>query len=168
MKSGLKVIPTRGALPGGAIHPARVIAAMQADKKTRGGHHGLCCLKIATAIRAASKLEEEMLVQVLRECAVAAVQPETRKGAANEFRIEAEFPERARGRSGRKEAAAHVREMFGRIAPRYDLLNHLLSLDIDKVWRRRCQAIQRNPAQSGRAYLIIRGTGDLALAFRKA
>jgi demethylmenaquinone methyltransferase/2-methoxy-6-polyprenyl-1,4-benzoquinol methylase len=59
--------------------------------------------------------------------------------------------------------------MFGRIAPRYDLLNHLLSLDIDKVWRRRVakrfSAILHNPA--ARVLDLCCGTGDLALAFRK-
>src|SRR5579863_9982814 len=67
------------------------------------------------------------------------------------------------------EASAHVREMFGRIAPRYDLLNHLLSLDVDKVWRRRVarrfSAMLDNPA--ARVLDLCCGTGDLALAFRK-
>lgn len=36
-----------------------------------------------------------------------------------------------------EEKAAHVRRMFSSIAPRYDLLNHLLSLNIDRLWRRR-------------------------------
>ncbi|HWX38191.1 MAG TPA: bifunctional demethylmenaquinone methyltransferase/2-methoxy-6-polyprenyl-1,4-benzoquinol methylase UbiE [Candidatus Sulfotelmatobacter sp.] len=76
---------------------------------------------------------------------------------------------RPEGIRDEREAAAHVREMFGRIAPRYDLLNHLLSLDIDKVWRRRVakrfSAILRDP--SARVLDLCCGTGDLALAFRK-
>ncbi len=35
------------------------------------------------------------------------------------------------------ERAAAVRRMFGAVAPRYDFLNHLLSLNIDRRWRRR-------------------------------
>ncbi len=68
------------------------------------------------------------------------------------------------------EAAAHVREMFGRIAPRYDLLNHLLSLDIDKVWRRRVarrfSAVLHDA--NARVLDLCCGTGDLAFSFRRA
>ena len=76
---------------------------------------------------------------------------------------------RPEGVRDEREAAAHVREMFGRIAPRYDLLNHLLSLDIDKIWRRRVakrfSAILHNPA--ARVLDLCCGTGDQAFAFRK-
>jgi demethylmenaquinone methyltransferase/2-methoxy-6-polyprenyl-1,4-benzoquinol methylase len=76
---------------------------------------------------------------------------------------------RPEGIRDEREAAANVREMFGRIAPRYDLLNHLLSLDIDKVWRRRVairfSAILHNPV--ARVLDLCCGTGDQALAFRK-
>lgn len=76
---------------------------------------------------------------------------------------------RPEGVRDEREAAAHVREMFGRIAPRYDLLNHLLSLDVDKLWRRRVarrfRATLQNPA--ARVLDLCCGTGDLALAFRR-
>ena len=86
--------------------------------------------------------------------------------SASESGVSGTQPEGARDE---REAAAQVREMFGRIAPRYDLLNHLLSLDVDKVWRRRVArrftAILHNPA--ARALDLCCGTGDLALAFRR-
>ena len=86
--------------------------------------------------------------------------------AASESGVPGTRPEGVRDE---REAAAHVREMFGRIAPRYDLLNHLLSLDIDKIWRRRVakrfSAVLHNPA--ARVLDLCCGTGDLALAFRK-
>jgi len=76
---------------------------------------------------------------------------------------------RPEGVRSETEAAAHVREMFGRIAPRYDLLNHLLSLDIDKLWRRRVargfSAVLHDPHAS--VLDLCCGTGDLAFAFRK-
>ncbi len=63
-------------------------------------------------------------------------------------------------------AAAWVRAMFGRIAPRYDLLNHLLSLNIDSHWRAgtvgRVAAILARP--EARVLDVACGTGDLMLA----
>jgi demethylmenaquinone methyltransferase/2-methoxy-6-polyprenyl-1,4-benzoquinol methylase len=76
---------------------------------------------------------------------------------------------RPEGVTNETEAATQVREMFGRIAPRYDLLNHLLSLDIDKIWRRRVarefSTILGNP--DARILDLCCGTGDLAFTFRK-
>jgi demethylmenaquinone methyltransferase/2-methoxy-6-polyprenyl-1,4-benzoquinol methylase len=76
---------------------------------------------------------------------------------------------RPEGVTGESEAATHVREMFGRIAPRYDLLNHLLSLDIDKLWRRRVArkfaSVLRDP--QAKVLDLCCGTGDLAFAFRR-
>src|SRR3954463_9247188 len=64
---------------------------------------------------------------------------------------------------------AYVRAIFSEIAPRYDLLNHLLSFNIDRVWRRRALralAWQRSP--SG-AYLdLCAGTLDVSLALSRA
>jgi demethylmenaquinone methyltransferase/2-methoxy-6-polyprenyl-1,4-benzoquinol methylase len=76
---------------------------------------------------------------------------------------------RPEGARDETEAAAHVREMFGRIAPRYDLLNHLLSLDIDKLWRRRVAKCFRAVLRDSNARVLdlCCGTGDLAFAFRR-
>jgi demethylmenaquinone methyltransferase / 2-methoxy-6-polyprenyl-1,4-benzoquinol methylase len=57
----------------------------------------------------------------------------------------------------------YVREMFSAIAPRYDLLNHLLSLNIDRRWRR--QAVDRlgwERRASGAFLDACAGTLDLA------
>ena len=57
--------------------------------------------------------------------------------------------------------------MFGSIARRYDLLNHLLSLNIDKSWRKfTTRTVAPVP---GEAVLdCCTGTGDLALAYDRA
>ena len=41
------------------------------------------------------------------------------------------------GARSEQEAATWVRSMFGRVAHRYDLANHLLSFNIDRLWRAR-------------------------------
>jgi demethylmenaquinone methyltransferase / 2-methoxy-6-polyprenyl-1,4-benzoquinol methylase len=64
-----------------------------------------------------------------------------------------------------KGKAAQVREMFGEIAPRYDFLNHALSLNIDKRWRRfvisKVSDVLNRPGAS--ALDLCCGTADLAL-----
>ena len=55
-----------------------------------------------------------------------------------------------------------VREMFDNIAPKYDLLNHTLSMSIDRVWRRRVVGEVRR-AKPGRILDVATGTGDLAI-----
>jgi demethylmenaquinone methyltransferase/2-methoxy-6-polyprenyl-1,4-benzoquinol methylase len=75
-------------------------------------------------------------------------------------------PEGARDES---EAAARVREMFSRIAPRYDLLNHLLSFSFDRVWRRRTAKRFRHmlAREDARVLDLCCGTGDLAMALAR-
>ncbi len=60
-------------------------------------------------------------------------------------------------------SGSRVREMFRQIAPRYDRMNHLLSLNIDRYWRRR--AVRKlDLVPSFPALDVCTGTGDLALA----
>lgn len=75
-------------------------------------------------------------------------------------------PEGARSES---EASRKVREMFTQIAPRYDLLNHLLSAQLDRVWRartaRRLRGILARP--DALVLDLCCGTGDLAFSFSR-
>jgi demethylmenaquinone methyltransferase/2-methoxy-6-polyprenyl-1,4-benzoquinol methylase len=73
------------------------------------------------------------------------------------------------GASDRDSAARAVREMFTAIAPRYDLLNHLLSANVDKLWWRRtarrfAEILARPDA---RVLDLCCGTGDMAFALRR-
>jgi demethylmenaquinone methyltransferase / 2-methoxy-6-polyprenyl-1,4-benzoquinol methylase len=62
------------------------------------------------------------------------------------------------------EHAGRVREMFSGIAKRYDLLNHLLSGNVDKRWRRIVATRVRDKLSgSARVLDVACGTGDLAL-----
>lgn len=64
------------------------------------------------------------------------------------------------------DASRRVREMFTQIAPRYDLLNHILSLEMDRIWRARTAKILRPILQRSDAKVLdlCCGTGDLAFA----
>jgi demethylmenaquinone methyltransferase / 2-methoxy-6-polyprenyl-1,4-benzoquinol methylase len=73
------------------------------------------------------------------------------------------------GASNEAEASRKVREMFTRIAPRYDLLNHLLSAQMDKRWRARAAEALRPILQNPQAVALdlCCGTGDLAFTLAK-
>ncbi len=76
---------------------------------------------------------------------------------------------RPEGAVTEEDASKKVREMFTRIAPRYDLLNHLLSLQFDRLWRARA-ARRLRPVLSRPGALVLDlccGTGDLALALAR-
>jgi demethylmenaquinone methyltransferase/2-methoxy-6-polyprenyl-1,4-benzoquinol methylase len=68
------------------------------------------------------------------------------------------------------EASRKVREMFTQIAPSYDSLNHILSLQIDRLWRARTAKLLRPILQRPDALVLdlCCGTGDLALALRSS
>ena len=73
-----------------------------------------------------------------------------------------------RAAAGGEEKRAYVRTIFSEIAPRYDLLNHLLSLNVDKGWRRRAIAalgVARRP--DGRYVDLCAGTLDVGAAITR-
>jgi demethylmenaquinone methyltransferase/2-methoxy-6-polyprenyl-1,4-benzoquinol methylase len=60
-----------------------------------------------------------------------------------------------------------VQRMFGEIAPSYDRMNHLLSLNVDRYWR--WWTVRKLAPTPGEPILdVCTGTGDLALAFHRA
>jgi demethylmenaquinone methyltransferase/2-methoxy-6-polyprenyl-1,4-benzoquinol methylase len=77
---------------------------------------------------------------------------------------------RPEGAVSEADASSKIREMFTQIAPRYDLLNHLLSLQLDRLWRvrtaRRLKFILDRP--DALVLDLCCGTGDLAFALARA
>jgi demethylmenaquinone methyltransferase/2-methoxy-6-polyprenyl-1,4-benzoquinol methylase len=73
------------------------------------------------------------------------------------------------GASDPASAARAVREMFTSIAPRYDLLNHVLSFNVDRLWWRRAARSFASilARQDARVLDLCCGTGDMALALRR-
>jgi demethylmenaquinone methyltransferase/2-methoxy-6-polyprenyl-1,4-benzoquinol methylase len=73
---------------------------------------------------------------------------------------------RPAGTSDEQSSAAAVQQMFNSIAPRYDLLNHVLSMNIDRLWWwRTARRFKRVLARPEAAVLdICCGTGDMTLA----
>src|SRR5947208_11054494 len=73
------------------------------------------------------------------------------------------------GARNEQEATRWVRGMFGRVAGRYDLANHLLSMNIDRYWR--AHTVRRLRPNLDRADArvldICCGTGDLLLELSK-
>ena len=76
---------------------------------------------------------------------------------------------RPEGARSEAEASEKVREMFLEIAPRYDMLNHLLSFELDRVWRRRAARhlgpVFHHPGT--RVLDLCCGTGDLAIELQR-
>ncbi|HWR37038.1 MAG TPA: ubiquinone/menaquinone biosynthesis methyltransferase [Clostridia bacterium] len=76
---------------------------------------------------------------------------------------------RPAGAQDSQAASAAVREMFSTIAPRYDMLNHVLSMNVDRLWwwrtARRFRGILSR--RDARVLDLCCGTGDMAFALHK-
>lgn len=73
------------------------------------------------------------------------------------------------GARDQQSAARAVRDMFTSIAPRYDLLNHVLSCNVDRLWWRRTAGMFRHILSRSDARILdlCCGTGDMAFALRR-
>jgi demethylmenaquinone methyltransferase / 2-methoxy-6-polyprenyl-1,4-benzoquinol methylase len=73
------------------------------------------------------------------------------------------------GAADERSAAQAVRQMFDEISPRYDLLNHVLSMNVDRLWWWRTARAFRSILQKPGAHALdlCCGTGDMARALRK-
>ena len=73
------------------------------------------------------------------------------------------------GTTDRNSAARAVRDMFTSIAPRYDLLNHVLSFNVDRVWWRQAARTFRHilSRPGSRVLDLCCGTGDMSFALSK-
>jgi demethylmenaquinone methyltransferase/2-methoxy-6-polyprenyl-1,4-benzoquinol methylase len=73
------------------------------------------------------------------------------------------------GARDQQSAARAVREMFTSIAPRYDLLNHVLSFNVDRMWWRRTARTFREilVRPDARILDLCCGTGDMTFALRR-
>jgi demethylmenaquinone methyltransferase/2-methoxy-6-polyprenyl-1,4-benzoquinol methylase len=65
-----------------------------------------------------------------------------------------------------KNKKEQVKEMFDAIAPKYDFLNHALSLQIDKYWRSKLVKFLR-PCKPMSLLDVAAGTGDMSIALAK-
>lgn len=84
---------------------------------------------------------------------------------------------RPEGAQTEADAGHKVREMFTQIAPRYDLLNHLLSLQLDRVWRARAarhlgkifaaRGAERDAGLKRHVLDLCCGTADLGIALNR-
>ena len=72
------------------------------------------------------------------------------------------------GATDERSAARAVEQMFDDIAPRYDLLNHTLSMNVDRLWWRRAARTFRHVLErrDARVLDLCAGTGDMAVALR--
>lgn len=69
---------------------------------------------------------------------------------------------------GLDKSNARIRTMFGKIAPYYDMLNHMLSLNIDRSWRAKTVKLVPPLIGQGPILDLCTGSGDLALAYQHA
>ena len=148
-----------GPLPPLKLRAAKVVAATGGDKKNVGGVRRFV---LPVGIGDAGVVEDVTPAEM--EAAV-----RLHAGAGAERGFDADYRCKAAGAEDEASAAQAVRQMFDSIAPRYDLLNHVLSANVDRLWwRRTARRFRTVLARPEAAVLdICCGTGDMTMALLK-
>jgi hypothetical protein len=150
-----------GPLPPLKLRAAKVVAATGADKKNLGGVRRLCC---PIGIGDAGVVEDVTAAEL--EAAVGYMLARAGKKHSPRCLTLGARPAGAADEAG---AAQAVRQMFDSIAPRYDLLNHVLSANVDRLWwwqtARRFKTILADPDAA--VLDICCGTGHMTMALLK-
>lgn len=98
-------------------------------------------------------------------CLPASLAPVKFRGMVVETEDGARARQAAEGKAGKR---AYVRGIFSDIAPSYDLLNHLLSFNIDRAWRKRAiDALEWQKQPAGTYVDLCAGTLDVGAQFAK-
>ena len=154
-----KLIHLYGPLPPLALRAPRVIAATGGDKKNIGGVRRFV---VPIGIGDAGVIEDLTPAELAR-CRY------LHDFASQRSSLMTASGAKPIGAQDESHAAHAVQQMFNAIAPRYDLLNHVLSANIDRLWwHRTAAAFQTTLADPRTAILdICCGTGDLTVALLK-
>ena len=70
--------------------------------------------------------------------------------------------------NGESRDPGRIRVMFDRVSPRYDLLNHLLSLNLDRRWRKAAAAELADGDTTANVLDLCGGTGDLSIELARS
>ncbi len=155
-----KLIHLYGPLPPLKAKAAKLVEATGSDKKNVGGIRRFVLpvgIGDAGVVEDVTRTELEAAVSLYAFAGQGAAQAVTNTGA------------KPIGAQDEASAAQSVQQMFNSIAHRYDLLNHVLSANIDRLWwRRAARRFQPVLANPDAAVLdICCGTGDLTMALLK-
>ena len=177
-----------GRLPRMKLQTASILKRLRSDKKTRQGVVHFILPREIGKVEITSDVPEAIVRSAVDEIRKLARKHSGATGARpssggaergrpalhrqHSYESRNKSADRGRGscrRARPRVGGAAVREMFTSIAPRYDLLNHVLSFNIDRLWwwrtARKFDAILQRP--DARVLDLCCGTGDMAFALRR-